>query len=58
MQISEMDSFNKQPENVGADRLQGAGRTSTAIFLFVGMAAVYILSAFLWLHLMGGTAKR
>lgn len=61
MQLSGTDLFDQRSDAVAEDCLLRAERSqrSTAVFLWIGMGAVYILTLFIWLHLLGhGYAAR
>jgi hypothetical protein len=62
MQRSESVTSDNLLPAVAAHRMPGVERSrrSTAILLWLGMAAVYVLSAVVWLHFLrhGYSAKR
>jgi hypothetical protein len=61
MQLTGMDLSEQRYDAVAEDRMGSTerSRTSTAVLLWIGMAAVNILCLFIWLHLLRhGYAER
>lgn len=62
MQLPQMNALPELPHPAADARAWKAERSQviTAMLLWVGMGAVYVISAFVWLHLLrhGYSARR